>query len=223
MRPMRQPGESGESWIRRMTDYWETDAGKTEAAKEAEFFAAQRAREEAAKARLVAAQKSAAIKALCIPDRVLEIIQAEAPLRITEALDAVRMVQGIAVLSGNPGCGKTVAACSWLYAGGFGLFVKSSRLARWDRYDDSEMRRLLGASRLVLDDLGTEYQDTKGNFDSILDEVIDVRYDKRLSTVITTNLDAAAFKARYGERIADRIRECGKFVSLATKSMRGAA
>lgn len=123
-------------------------------------------------------------------------------------------------LSGNPGSGKTVAASNWIATAGRGLFVKAARLARWERYDNNEMNLLLRASRLVIDDLGTEFQDSKGNFMAILDEVIDVRYDHSRPTVITTNLDAEAFKARYGERIADRIRETGKFVSLDGASMR---
>lgn len=144
---------------------------------------------------------------------------------------------GIVVLSGAPGCGKTVAACSWVREplmrddafGGAGvpslriaspLFVTSARLSRWDRYDVREMDRLLRAPRLVIDDVGAEFSDAKGNFNAIIDELIADRAANRRPMILTTNLDGAAFKARYGERIADRIREVGNFVSLDGGSLR---
>ncbi len=138
----------------------------------------------------------------------------------TEAMQAVEAVDGTLVLSGGIGCGKTVAACSWLLKRAPGLFLSSARLARWPRYEDAQMRRLLSASRLVIDDLGAEYMDEKGNFAAVLDEVIVDRHANMKPTVITTNLDATAFKNRYGQRIADRVRECGRFLSLADVSKR---
>src|SRR5262249_31101876 len=121
--------------------------------------------------------------------------------------DARRLVHGdtvITCLSGNPGVGKTIAACEWLLSRRSGLFVKAPSLARIDR---AKVPGLLNAHALVLDDLGVEYIDAKGFLSSLLDELIDHRYDLRLPTVITTNLDAAAFKERYGARVIDRIRE----------------
>lgn len=161
----------------------------------------------------------------------------------TPATDALATGAVLVCLSGNPGCGKTTAAAAWIWqylqrpeswkpdrrfhgtpgalpAAPLPIFLKAARLSRWERYDAKEMDRLLTASRLVIDDLGVEFQDAKGNFMAILDEVIDVRYDESRPTVITTNLDADGFKARYGERIADRIRESGRFVSLGNPSLR---
>lgn len=156
-----------------------------------------------------------------VPPKDMAILRA-GKLEQTGAVQALADINGLGLvcLSGNPGSGKTVAASNWLAIAGSGLFVKAARLSRWDRYDNDEMNRLLRAARLVIDDLGTEFQDSKGNFMAILDEVIDVRYDHSRPTVVTTNLDAEAFKARYGERIVDRIRETGKFVSLDAASMR---
>lgn len=147
----------------------------------------------------------------------------------TEALAALSdLGTGVVVLSGVPGCGKSVAACSWLYDGLKGepqsmrssLFVTAARLARWERYSDAEMNRLLRAPRLVLDDIGTEYADAKGNFLAIFDEVISDRAANERPLVITTNLTGEAFKQRYDERISQRIRESGQFVSLKAGSMR---
>lgn len=139
----------------------------------------------------------------------------------------------ITVLSGGMGSGKTTAASSWLYRWannidnwyegkirGFSLFLTCARLARWNRYDENEMRRLFRCTRLVIDDLGVEFLDERGSFMALLDELINERYNRKSPTVITTNLDPATFKARYGERVADRIRECGKFVSISAASMR---
>lgn len=142
----------------------------------------------------------------------------------TDAMRALTKVKGFVCLFGNTGVGKTVAATAWLLAlNAEGcLFVKAAALARWDRYDNAEMERLLTAPRLVIDDLGTEYQDAKGNFMAIFDELVDVRDTHGLPTVATTNLDVADFKLRYGERVMDRVRGNGRLSVIGGDSMRGA-
>lgn len=100
------------------------------------------------------------------------------------------------------------------------VFLTATALARWSHYNEDEVRRLLQAPYVVIDDLGFEYLDKNGFYLSLLDEVVDTRYAQRLKTVMTTNLTAADFKARYGERIADRIREAGRFINVSIPSMR---
>ena len=157
---------------------------------------------------------------------------------LTAAIDAVRGgFNVIAVLGGSVGAGKTIAAVDWLrdavadpgrwfdgkwYWGDTRpmLFVSAPALARWPRYDAKEMARLLQASRLVIDDLGVEFADAGGSFQATLEEVIADRIANRRLTILSTNLDAPNFKARYGERIADRIRQSGRFVSVAGPSLR---
>ena len=73
---------------------------------------------------------------------------------------------------------------------------------------------------LVIDDLGAEFNDSKGFFASLLDELIDARYSHKLATIVTSNLDLEAFKTRYGVRIVDRIREAGRFVGCGAESLR---
>ena len=142
--------------------------------------------------------------------------------------------EGTLVLSGGKGAGKTVAANKWLWDLIFDplnwenhvgrarfalhepLLVTAAHMGRWKRYDDNEMDRLLKASRLVIDDIGTEFMDTKGSYMVLLDEVIDVRYAQMLPTVITTNVGMVEFFERVGERVARRIREDGFFVSCGT-------
>lgn len=137
----------------------------------------------------------------------------------------------ILVLSGERGCGKTTAASWWVaqaHKGGSqylvstrAMFRDASKLARQSRYDDKGMQDLERAEALVIDDLGIEYDDKSGATRSFFDALINSRYANMLPTVITTNLNGQQFKARYGERVADRIREAGKFVELSDKSMRG--
>jgi DNA replication protein DnaC len=81
----------------------------------------------------------------------------------------------------------------------------------------------LFASRLVIDDLGEEFNDTKGNFLAVLDEAVSDRIANLRPTVITTNLDVEAFKLRYGARVTDRIRGSGRWFAVAGESMRGRA
>ena len=100
-------------------------------------------------------------------------------------------------------------------------FVDVSRFSRSSRYDDEQMGPLERCSMLAIDDLGMEYADAKGSFLSLLDGLVNARYAASLRTVITTNLGAGAFRERYGERVADRIREVGRYVEIADPSMRG--
>lgn len=164
---------------------------------------------------------------------------------VQAALGAVESGVMIVVLSGRRGCGKTVAAGRWLlgmaaawdarsdkfrYGNGGGLFLDATKLARWSRYNEEEMTRLERVGALVVDDLGIEYDDKHGAFRSFVDGLINARYSNSVPTLITTNLPAndfqsdgqkvEGFKSRYGERVADRIREVGKFVELRGDSMR---
>lgn len=127
----------------------------------------------------------------------------------------------ILVLSGQTGCGKTVAATWWaMRRCPRAQFLRATEFAASSRYQNQRREAWLEADGLVLDDLGSEYADAKGSFLVDLDELIDRFYGARRPMVITTNADAKSFKARYGARIEDRIRECGRFVSLSAPSLR---
>lgn len=140
------------------------------------------------------------------------------------------------VLSADKGAGKSTAAAYWLMKqtelhdlnpAVMGAPVRrwwsGTRLARVNGYT-SEFEKLAQVNFMVLDDLGIEYLDKNGNFLQRLDEIMDERYSNYRKTVITTNLNSEDFKSRYGERIADRIREGfgygGSFMELSDKSMR---
>lgn len=73
---------------------------------------------------------------------------------------------------------------------------------------------------LAIDDLGREYSDQHGRWLAELDLLIDDRHEMRRPTVITGNLSPQEFIERYGERIADRIRQMGLVVHCAGESLR---
>lgn len=133
------------------------------------------------------------------------------------------------VLSGAKGCGKSVAAAWWIAQSAKDVtptrklsrkWWSGIRLARVDGYDGT-LDRLAACRSLVIDDLGVEYADAKGAFQARLDFLLDERYGNRRRTVITTNLNAKEFAQRYGERIADRLREEAVWFESKAQSLRG--
>jgi len=180
---------------------------------------------EAGRAREAAADAKKLKASIGIPVKFLALVEGTG-MRQTDAMAEVKRDDfAILVLAGDVGRGKTVAASWWALQGlrekRTPLFVSSARLSRWDRYNDAEMQRLLLASRLVIDDLGEEFNDTKGNFLAVLDETISDRLANERRTVITTNLTVEVFTERYGVRIRDRIKESGRWQNFAGASMRG--
>lgn len=224
--PSRMAHETREQWAGRFTDWETTPPGR-------EWKAARAAAAQAEADRIRREVWPAVVESLGVPLGLAEFVSA-GNLAATDAIVAVRSAEfRILVLAGNVGAGKSVAAAWWLlaphipgsppsrdYGKRKSLWVSASRLARWQRYDEDEMARLLLAPRLVIDDLFAEFSDQKGNFVSILDEVVSDRLANKRPLVITTNASVEVFRERYGERIADRIREHGKFHSFAGESMR---
>lgn len=142
----------------------------------------------------------------------------------TPAVKAVRRMSAekrtLCLLSGGVGTGKTVAAVVAMAERVLAdvdevqpaLFVRAAECARMGLYDaDSKrlFRQMLEAGVLVVDDLGVEFLGEGSIWRSLLEEVLDVRYGDMLPTVLTTNMDWPGFSARYGARVADRIRHSG--------------
>jgi DNA replication protein DnaC len=141
--------------------------------------------------------------------------------RVSDWAKKTRDDGGIAVLSGPAGVGKTVAACWW--ADGFPrvpMFMRASEFATMSRYDQEGREQWQRQHALILDDLGAEYLDPKGSFLVDLDELIDIFYAGKKYLVITTNCDKATFKARYGNRIVDRLAEVGTWIAVPGESRR---
>lgn len=129
--------------------------------------------------------------------------------------------EGVLVIAGGYGCGKTVAATWWaMRIASVAVFVRAATFAASSRYDRDERATWLKAPALVVDDLGVEFLDAKGSFLVDLDELIDVFHGDRKPLLITTNCTTEEFRARYGGRIADRIREAGAFFAIADGSLR---
>lgn len=160
--------------------------------------------------------------------------------RIADALKAPRSSQSMLAaanwlvspawclaLLGGVGNGKSVAA-GWLVRselerGGSVCWLRAAEASTASLYGPEAAERSKRARRsdlLVVDDLGAEL--ASAPWAAWLGDVLDARYANLDRTVITSNLDAEAFKARVGPRLADRIRE-GSVVGTLTPSMRRAA
>ena len=98
--------------------------------------------------------------------------------------------------------------------------MRASAFEAGGRYDRVLRERWQRCSALVLDDLGAEYKDGKGNLLADLDELIDVYVGRRARLIITTNLTPEKFHKRYGERIASRLRENARWKSISATDMR---
>lgn len=130
----------------------------------------------------------------------------------------------ILVLAGAVGVGKTVAAAyAMRRRRGYCRFVAAAKLTDTAGFEDRARRdrqAIYDCGLLVVDDVGTEYGDAKGWFQSVLEPLLVDRHGQKRLTIVTCNLDASAFSARYGERIVDRIAGSGMFVPLVGPSLR---
>lgn len=75
---------------------------------------------------------------------------------------------------------------------------------------------------LFLDDLGREPTEVLkyGNVTSPITELLEYRYNQRLTTIVTTNLEPSEIREKYGDRIADRFNEMFALVSYTGSSYR---
>jgi DNA replication protein DnaC len=132
------------------------------------------------------------------------------------------------VLGGTFGVGKSHAAAvavrdryydTGIYSRCWWSAAEIARAGNYDREAFEEITR----GFLVIDDLGAEYGDRSGSFLSQLGDIINERQSNERKTIITTNLDASPFKARYGDRIIERIREGGVFEGVGGPNLRRAS
>lgn len=184
-------------------------------------------------AQLTREAKAKALRIAGIPKRVAKLLgsveESKPVLAVREFMASPRT---LLVLAGGTGCGKTVAACVGLDSAvvvesgtlrKVGRFTKAIDLVRAGTFDGEFWDELTDVSMLVVDDLGTEPLDEKGWALANIAALIDQRYDACRKTILTTNLDAARFRARYcndGGRLADRIREAGAFLEFDGGSLR---
>ena len=161
-----------------------------------------------------------------IPKRVCPFLSEH---KETEALRAALSlgVDGriVMLLGGGVGVGKTIAACiaAWQVPGSV-RFVRAIDLVRHGAFDPEYWDDLADCAALVLDELGGEPLDERGWALSCILDLIVKRYDSGKRTWITLNLPIEPFFARYGtdgERLRDKLRECGRYVEVKGKSLRG--
>jgi len=171
----------------------------------------------------------------------VQAVSALRALEPREALDeAKRFVEDRAalflVMLGDRGRGKTVGAAyvaqdvarrfNWEQpSGGFQLepfrCIPASTVTRLSAFSQTDTELLNALERcllLVVDDMGDEGTDMGRG--ALVDLLIR-RHSKGRRSVLTSNLRGDAFKARYGEALADRIRSSGYVLELKGTSMRG--
>ena len=134
------------------------------------------------------------------------------------------------ILAGHYGTMKTTMAVAvlrkWLDSGHGGLIVPMCSLIdnlntmrilnreEFAKYD----QRIRSTPLLVLDDLGGEDMDNrvKSKIDSILTE----RYNKMLTTIITTNKTKKELEGTYSERVMDRLKNTAQYLAFDEDSQR---
>lgn len=152
-----------------------------------------------------------------------------------------RRALNMIVLAGHAGTGKTTAV-TWYglqahVGGGYPpKFLTAAKFFRMSRYD-GERDPYLKASELVLDDLGAEYLDAKDNVVVDFDELVNGFYAECRLLILTTNIrfvtpeqrakhkapsTEVTFQDRYGVRVVDRLRQCGRWVLDTSASKRRA-
>ena len=136
----------------------------------------------------------------------------------------------ILVLSGETGTGKThlaIAAINHQLGQGTALYTTSNGIVRMVRQtwgkdaDQTEADVYHGLSKvgmLVIDEIGAGYQSDGEQV--VLNEVIDIRYRDMMPTILVTNLGGEAFGTLMGDRVIDRLHECGIWVAMKWPSHR---
>lgn len=126
-------------------------------------------------------------------------------------------------ISGNPGCGKSFAVSSAIYKrclniqlrGDAGEGARISQVYSWKTpyqllNDKAVFWEAICVSVLVIDDLGREESTPQKK--AAIAEIIGQRYDRKLTTAITTNLKPEEIQGRYGTPTFQRLIETGLFV-----------
>jgi DNA replication protein DnaC len=133
------------------------------------------------------------------------------------------------ILTGKPGTGKSHLAASVLQSlpGRYVMYATCLDLIRmvretWRKDSHKSEREVLndlgGLELLVIDEMGVQYG-TDGE-QTILFDVLDLRYRNVKPTILLTNQDSEGLKSYLGERSFDRLRETCRLVAFDWESYR---
>lgn len=137
------------------------------------------------------------------------------------------------LLCGLPGNGKTtllkaVASAIRFYAikgltGDGGATMDIIDSVDFLNMDYEEQKKFRGTLILGIEDMGRENSEkvSFGNLEFPLIRLLEYRYEKQLSTFITTNLSPDKIREKYGARIADRFNEIMTIIHFKNGSFRG--
>lgn len=137
------------------------------------------------------------------------------------------------LLYGNVGSGKSTLAraiavlIKTLYPPSFQdsrclRSISALELSEAAKSDPDRFTRVKHSELLAIDDLGIEPSAVKvwGNELNPIVETLYYRYDRQLFTIVTSNLNSEDLRAKYGERVADRVAEMFDRVSFTNNSYR---
>ena len=137
------------------------------------------------------------------------------------------------LLCGNVGNGKTTlvkaikTVISLLYDDNanyekYRLNIISAKDIARDIREETIIEKIKSHYLLAIDDVGQEPYEvvTFGNIVNPIDEVVSYRYDKMLTTIITTNLSPEQLKEKYKLRLYDRLREMMYVIAYNNNSYR---
>lgn len=155
-----------------------------------------------------------------IPIRVREALQLgadehgnrlEEPVALAKLVESLQRGRRLVFLHGNPGTGKTTAACWWLSTR-TGLYTTAAHLASLNRGfsgDRAEVVRYQRTAALVVDDVGRGDMKIQA---AKLEEFLAERYEDGLVTVCTSNLTPRQIDEVIGQRIRSRLLEVGAYI-----------
>lgn len=101
--------------------------------------------------------------------------------------------------------------------------ITAKELCKAWKEDRKLYRIYLEQPILAVDDLGNEPKEILdyGNIGNPMIELFERRYDKQLTTIITSNLTAKQIREDYYDRVADRFNEMMTIVPFTDQSFRG--